>query len=327
MPNRDDIIQEIKIAQNELLRQPMDGFARNPTPQQQQEIFRHALITGANNIRKKYLNMLSDKTGRNVIIYYSGFMKIRDSNILELTVEDNDINGFMSAIHKLDKTKGLDLVLHTPGGSISATEAIVTYLKSIFGNDIRTIVPQIALSAGTMLACCGKEILMGKHSCLGPTDPQFRGVPAHGIIEEFDHAMQEVLSNERKILVWREILSKYHPTFIGECSKAIDLSNELVANWLAEGMFEEEKQGALKKATQLVREHLNNHKASKTHDRHFGLEKCKSFGLKILEIESDQELQELVLSLHHATMTSIETMGSIKIIESQQNKPWLVLVG
>jgi ClpP class serine protease len=49
------------------------------------------------------------------------------------------------------KGKDLDLIVHSPGGSPEATEAIVTYLRSKF-NDIRVIVPQAAMSAATMLA-------------------------------------------------------------------------------------------------------------------------------------------------------------------------------
>ena len=41
-----------------------------------------------------------------------------------------------------------------------------------FGEDIRAIIPQTSMSGGTMIACSCKEILMGKHSSLGPVDPQ-----------------------------------------------------------------------------------------------------------------------------------------------------------
>lgn len=324
MANRTKILNEIKTEQMNIIKNPIAGYPLTPDPFQRQEIIGQSWILATNKIRKKYIQMLYQKTGRNVIIYYSGFMKIRN-DFLELSIEDNDINGFMSAIHKLDKSKGLDLILHTPGGSISAAEEIVNYLRNIFGTNIRMIIPQIAMSAGTMIACAGKEILMGKHSCLGPTDPQFRGLPAHGVIEEFNTAMEEVLKNKDKILIWREIVSKYHPTFIGECAKAIELSNELVANWLASGMFKGEN-NAQRKASNLVKKYLNNHKDSKTHDRHFDIEKCKSFGLKIYEIENDNDLQELILSIHHATMISIDIVAPLKIIESQLNDPWLVLI-
>ena len=77
----------------------------------------------------------------------------------------------MTCIHGMDCSKGLDLVLHTTGGSPAAAEAIVNYLRAKFGNDIRVIVPQLAMSAGTMIACSAKQIIMGKQSSLGPIDP------------------------------------------------------------------------------------------------------------------------------------------------------------
>jgi ClpP class serine protease len=92
----------------------------------------------------------------------------------------------MAAVNKLDKTKGLDLILHTPGGEMDATEQIVFYLRKVFQNDIRAIVPQIAMSAGTMIALSTKEIWMGLYSNLGPIDPQVSGAAAHAILEEFN---------------------------------------------------------------------------------------------------------------------------------------------
>jgi ClpP class serine protease len=62
----------------------------------------------------------------------------------------------------------------------------------MFDDNIRAIVPQIAMSAGTMLACSCQWILMGKHSNLGPIDPQLSGIPAHGVLAEFKRALEEI---------------------------------------------------------------------------------------------------------------------------------------
>src|SRR5207249_4402223 len=134
-------------------------------------------------VRYQYLNQLHKKTNRNVIAYYSGFLS--KPNVAGTEINDEDKNGFMMAVYKLDRTKGLDLIIHTPGGSISSTQSIVDYLHKMFGRDIRAIVPQIAMSAGTMLACSCKEIWMGKHSNLGPIDPHVNGIPAYGVLREF----------------------------------------------------------------------------------------------------------------------------------------------
>lgn len=107
-------------------------------------------------VRRKYLKQIFLYTKRNVIAYYSGWLQRPNSP--DVIVNDKDISGFMLNIHKMDRTKGLDLILHTPGGSLVAAEALVTYLKSMFGKNIRAIVPQLSMSAGTMIAFSCKEM-------------------------------------------------------------------------------------------------------------------------------------------------------------------------
>jgi len=121
------------------------------------------------SVRRKYLNIMYQYTGRNVITYYSAF--IQKQGISGTGIEDSDKNAFMQTSHGLNRNLGLDLILHTPGGNVAATESLVYYLKSLFGNDIRVFVPQIAMSAGTMISLAAKEIVMGKQSNLGPIDP------------------------------------------------------------------------------------------------------------------------------------------------------------
>ena len=89
-------------------------------------------------IRRKYLKKLQNITKRNIIIYYSGWLQKPGFAIS--AVNDSDKNGFMTVIHKLDRSKGLDLILHTPGGESAATESLVDYLHEMFGTDIRAII-------------------------------------------------------------------------------------------------------------------------------------------------------------------------------------------
>jgi ClpP class serine protease len=86
-------------------------------------------------VRRRYIRRLYTYTARNVIAYYSAFLT--KPNVAETQVIDDDKNGFMMAVHKLDRSKGLDLILHTPGGSIAVTESLVDYLRQMFGDDIR----------------------------------------------------------------------------------------------------------------------------------------------------------------------------------------------
>jgi ClpP class serine protease len=78
-------------------------------------------------VRRRYLRVLLEHTQRNVIAYYSGFLTKPRIEGIEITEDDK--NGFMLCIHELDRSKGLDLILHTPGGSVAATESLVAYLR------------------------------------------------------------------------------------------------------------------------------------------------------------------------------------------------------
>ncbi|MCM1564941.1 MAG: ATP-dependent Clp protease proteolytic subunit [Dehalobacter sp.] len=263
-------------------------------------------------IRRKYLEQLYSLTGRNVIAYYSGWLQ--KPGIKNTAINDEDKNGLMAVIHKLDKSKGLDLILHTPGGDIAATESIVDYLRKFFGNDIRAIIPQLAMSAGTMIACSCKEIILGKQSSLGPIDPQFNGISTYGVIEEFERALKETSEDTKKIPMWQVIVSKYHPTFIGDCEKAIEWSTDLVKSWLQTGMFIGDPE-AEEKASIIVSS-LTNHQQTKSHARHIPYEECERLGLKVSKLENDNNFQDIVLTIHHAYIHTFASSPAIKIVEN-----------
>lgn len=263
-------------------------------------------------IRRNYLQKIHEITGRNVIIYYSGWLQ--KQGISGLGINDNDKNGFMTTIQGLDCSKGLDLILHTPGGESAATESLVDYLRKMFGTNIRAIVPQLALSAGTMIACACDSILMGKQSSLGPIDPQLNGIPAHGIIEEFKQAFEECKANQIKIPLWQPIIAKYTPTLIGEAQKAISWSEEMVTEWLITGMFSGTEDRDTK-VDKIIKE-LGDHALTKSHARHLSASKCKEIGLKIEMLEDNQEFQDAVLTVHHACIHTLSATAAFKIIEN-----------
>lgn len=272
-------------------------------------------ISPIDDLRKKYLTKLNKQTGRNVIAYYSGWLQ--RPGIAQTGIEDADMNAFMAVVNGLDVNKGLDLILHTPGGDIAATEALVKYLKSFFGTNIRAIVPQLAMSAGTMIACSCKEIILGKHSNLGPIDPQFRGIPCQGVIEEFNDAVEAVKRDPSNLPISQMIINKYHPTFIGECQKAIDWSQTMVKEWLSTGMFQGLPDSEIK--AESVARLLGSHVKHKTHSRHISPKECEEIGLKITMMEDNQKLQDAILSVHHAFIISLsEQNAPIKIVENHK---------
>lgn len=269
-------------------------------------------------VRKKYMKHLHEVTGRSIIAYYSGFQQ--KTGLTDLGISDSDMQGFMNAVKGLDRSMGLDLILHTPGGDPSAAESIVDYLRDMFNNDIRVIVPHMAMSAGTMIACSAKTILMGKHSSLGPIDPQILGQPAFNLKREFEEAEADLVNHPEKLPYWSIRLSKMPIAVLQFAENAINLSEELITKWLGSSMFDS---AIDKEMIEIIAQHLNSNHTSFIHSRHFNYQRCKEIGLKIELIEEDHSLQEAVLSLHHAMLFTLANTSTFKVIENSLGKAFI----
>jgi len=289
------------------------------------EVEQRSSVEPCDFVRAKYVRKLYELTKRNVILYYSAWQQ--KPLVKNLGIEDFDMNGFMSVLHGLGSHIGLDLILHTPGGDLAATEAIGTYLKKHFSNDIRVIVPHMAMSGGTLLAFSGRQIVMGIHSSLGPIDPIINGLPAHGICEEFNEALESVKKNPATIEVWKHIIAKYPPSFIGDCQKAVDWSMEIASRWLADGMFADIIDEAQRdERVRTIVDSFGDHGTTKSHSRHYTSDQCIDLGLNILRLEEDNELQDAVLSVHHACHYTLGVTSVVKMIENHMGKTHAIVM-
>ncbi|MCE2732547.1 MAG: hypothetical protein LW821_04195 [Flammeovirgaceae bacterium] len=266
------------------------------------------------SVRLKYIKALQAKTGRNLIVYASKWTS-GEAQPNMVSINDEDVHAFMEAISGLNGND-LDLMLHTGGGSAEATEAIVSYLRQKFQN-IRVIIPQAAMSAGTMLACAADTIVMGKHSSIGPIDPQFilntpngiQAVPAHSIIEQFQKAQEEISRDPKLLNSWLPMLSQYGPALIVMCQKQIEFSETTVKSWLSNYMLKGDDKTAEK-----IAKFLSTHDNFKTHSKHISLTEAKELGFKIQEMEADQDLQDKILSAFHAVLLTLSSTSAVKII-------------
>lgn len=274
-------------------------------------------------IRRNYLRRLHVLTGRNIIIYYSGWLQKQNIDGRFASISDVDMNGFMTVLHGLEHSKGLDLILHTPGGEQAATERLVNYLRSMFDTKIRAFVPHLAMSAGTMIACACEEIFMGKHSSLGPIDPQVNGMPAQSVLDSFDKAHDEIKADPTRILVWHPILSKYNLSFRDQCQDAIDLTVRMVTQWLQTGMFRNMDETEAHNLIDTIVGTLKDYEEFKSHNRHLSSEFCKDLGLNVTFLEADKVLQDAVLSVHHACMHTFASTRAIKIIENHEGTAFI----
>lgn len=302
MPTWSEILQEISASQNQLGPQVVD------------------------HVRRKYIAELQSHTGRDTILYATRWTQSGASEFPPeaLSIVEEDLQGFMEVVYGL-KGPNLDLILHSPGGSPEAAEAIVNYLRSKFKH-VRVIVPSLAMSAATMVACSANKIVLGKHSFLGPIDPQLiiqtplgrQMAPAQAILDQFKQAKDEC-QDPKKLAAWLPMLGQYGPHLLQLCENTLKLSKEVVKEWLSDYMFEKKNKAlAARIATWLA-----NHKHFKSHGRHIGREDAEQRGLKIEHLEADQRTQDLVLSIFHATTHTFSMTPCVKVIENHKGRAFM----
>ena len=276
-------------------------------------------------VRRSYLAALHRHSNRNVILYASGWLQ-GDVVPALTSIGDEDMQAFMEVSHGLEGDE-LDLILHSPGGSPEAAEAIVSYLRSRF-SDIRVVVPQLAMSAATMIACAADRIVFGKHSFLGPTDPQLllttslglRAVPAQAILDQFDRAKQEC-ADPAKLSAWLPMLSQFGPDLLVQCESALEMSRDLVRTWLATYMFQS-RDDRREKAKE-ISDWLSDHEHFKSHSRHIPRMEIEKRDLRVLRLEDDQYLQDLALSVFHATTHTFASTPAVKIVENHTGRAFI----
>jgi len=109
---------------------------------------------------------LENKRGKHIIL-----MIFHDDAFITRDVVD-DLEFFLEE-HDLSSKEGIDVILHTLGGDADAAYHIGILLQKLAGErTLSFIIPRMAKSAGTLLACSGDKIIMTPISELGPVDPQ-----------------------------------------------------------------------------------------------------------------------------------------------------------
>ena len=105
---------------------------------------------------------------------------------------------FLEFVEKLavekKKRPRLAYFLNTPGGSAETVEKMVRIVRQHYA-EVYFVVPDFAMSAGTILCMSGDRIYMDYASSLGPIDPQvWNGkdwVPALGYLDKVDEMIEK----------------------------------------------------------------------------------------------------------------------------------------
>ena len=193
---------------------------------------------------KRSLKEISDIRKRPLAMYVAN--DVNPNIKTDISINDNDDLPFTELINSisLDK-KDLDLIIVTPGGSGTQVAKFVDKLRPRFDN-VGFIIPNVAMSAGTMFAMSGDEIIMTNSSYIGPIDPQVtskegRLMPALAIL-----TLIEEIKNRGNVRLklglspdWTDlqILRQIDPKEIGSAINGSRFSIELVQKYLTNYKF------------------------------------------------------------------------------------------
>jgi ATP-dependent protease ClpP protease subunit len=271
--------------------------------------------------QRRMLSSISTKReNRNVIFYASAFLTkpLMPPPNLQLTHEE--LNGFMTCMQGMDWSKGLTLIMHTPGGVINAAETIVGYLHSKF-EKIETIIPTFAMSAGTMVCLASDKIIMGRQSQLGPIDPQMnlggRTVSARAVVDQFERAREELSKDLNQAHLWAPVLQSLGPSVLQEAQNALDYGERLVKDWLETRMFR--GQANADELSTSTAAYFNQASLHKSHGKRIDREEARSQNVVIEDLEYDQDFQDFVLTAYHLMTIVFEKSPACKIIASNNH--------
>ena len=205
--------------------------------------------------RAEIISKLEEERGTKVItlIHRREPWEEKDENYISI----EDTEHVLMRIRQTPKDKDVDLILHTPGGLVLASEMIAMAVKN-HPAKVTVIIPFYAMSGGTLIALAADEIVMEKDSVLGPVDPQIKDMPAGALISLLERKPIESISDENIMLS-------------EEAKKGIVRVQKFV-EWLLEDKMKKEK-------TEKLAEFLTG--GYMTHDTPIVFEVAKSFGLNV----------------------------------------------
>lgn len=193
---------------------------------------------------RKAISEIQSIRGNPLICYMANIV---NSNIKASTsIDNNDDLPFSEMISSIPPAiKEVDILLVTPGGSGQQVAKFVDRLRPRF-DKVTFILPNMAMSAGTIFSMSGDEIIMDSRAYIGPIDPQIPDkngyfVPAQAIltlIEEIQRQGDELIKKgENPQWTDLQILKQIEGKEIGNAINASKYSVELVENFLYKYKF------------------------------------------------------------------------------------------
>ncbi|MER8797202.1 ATP-dependent Clp protease proteolytic subunit [Mesorhizobium sp. M0984] len=154
---------------------------------------------------------------------------------------DDFIRDYIEDLKK-DRRDSLLVILETNGGSIETAERIADVFRNHYPKEVNFLVPNFAMSAGTVLLMSGDKIFMDYYSILGPIDPQVRNrdgqfVPALCYLEKYEQLTKKSAKGNLTAAELAFLIQKFDPAQIHRFEQARDHSVDLLKKWLVQYKF------------------------------------------------------------------------------------------
>lgn len=256
-------------------------------------------------------------------------------------IHDSLLNEFRNFIEGLSGSgkKRLVVLIKTGGGVVQAAEKMVEIIRHHY-DEVYFLIPDLAMSAGTVLVMSGDKVLMDYSSSLGPIDPQVlvqapggqQYIPALGHLDKVEELIEKS-RNDTITPAEFAILRDQNLAVMRSYEQARDLSIALLKEWLVKYKFKSwlthrtdaTKEGQAvtdadkEQRAKEIADLLCNNKVWHSHGRLIGLNTLRDFvRLEIDDYSSDNELRNLIREYHDTLSEYVERMGQLFCFHSAE---------
>jgi len=247
--------------------------------------------------RKTLFESIEIELNKPAIAFYTSF------NANNAFIEDEDANLIENILQTMDLTKGLALIISSPGGLGLSAERIIKICRSYSGKGkYSAIVPGKAKSAATMICFGASEIYMSPTSELGPIDPQIRA-PEGGIlqsmsactyVDSYDKLFNDAKECTGNLEPFLQQLNKYDEAQVNTLRNEIVAAKQIAIQYLKSGMMPEKTEENIERNVEIFLTPAH----TKTHGKPIYREEAESCGLIINKMSFGDEVWKLLYELH-----------------------------
>jgi len=262
-----------------------------------------------------------------LMIYASATSK----NVPGMSINMEDYYTIVDLLRKTNSKK-LDFYIETPGGSGTAAEDIVTFLRHKF-DYVNFVISGEAKSAGTIIALSGNDISMTETGSLGPIDAQVvigrSNQSAYDYIEWIDEKRGEAAKNGGLNPFDATMVAQISPGELKGVGNALNFAQDLVVDWLCKYKFKDwtktktrgnpvTEECRKQRAREIARD-LLNHSKWRTHGRSLKYNDLTEIGLQIAKIDDNPDLAELVYRIQTVIRLLFDSTTTFKLFVTADN--------